>query len=256
MTDTNAPIREDELHAYVDGQLDPARRAAVEAWLAGHPDAAAEVATWRAQNAALHAAFDPVLREPVPMRLLARRRTFPPVWLRHAAAAVLYVAVGAGAGWWLHDEMVEKPLPPAVASFAERAAVAHSVYVPEVLHPVEVAASEQQHLVNWLSKRLGTPVKAPNLTTVGFELVGGRLLPDARTPAAQFMYQNPQGARVTLYVRIGDTQNRETAFRWVREGNIEVCFWIDGPVGYALAGELDRKEMYRLAKAVYRQLEN
>lgn len=248
-------VTADDLNAYVDGELPEARRAEVAAWVAANPDAAGAVAAYRAQNQALQAAFNPVLQEPVPARLReAARPKVWRIWARHAAIAALYIAVGVGFGWFGAQRLIPKPMPPEVAGFGERAAVAHAVYAPEVRHPVEVAADEQAHLVAWLSKRLGTPLKAPVLTGAGYELVGGRLLPDSHSPAAQFMYQDGQGKRITVYVRVDDAKNTETAFRWLKEGNVMVCFWIDGPIGYALAGELDRKEMYRLAKLVYQQL--
>jgi len=248
-------VTTDDLNAYVDGELPEARRAEVAAWTAANADAAAAVAAYRVQKQALQAAFGPVLQEPVPARLHAAARPKAwRVWARHAAIALLYLAIGAGGGWFGAARLTPKPLTPEMAGFGERAAMAHALYAPEVRHPVEVAADEQAHLVAWLSKRLGTPLKAPVLVGAGFELVGGRLLPDAHSPAAQFMYQDGQGRRITVYVRVDDQKNTETAFRWVREGKVEVCFWIDGPVSYALAGEMDRKEMYRLAKMVYQQL--
>ena len=50
MTDHHTPVTQDELHAYIDGELPADRRDAVEAWLATHPEDAALVAAWRAQS--------------------------------------------------------------------------------------------------------------------------------------------------------------------------------------------------------------
>ncbi|MGB6467713.1 MAG: anti-sigma factor, partial [Xanthobacteraceae bacterium] len=47
MIDRDQIIGEDELNAYVDGELPADRRMAVEAWLATHPDDAAKVGAWR-----------------------------------------------------------------------------------------------------------------------------------------------------------------------------------------------------------------
>ncbi|HYF89986.1 anti-sigma factor family protein, partial [Azospirillum sp.] len=55
-------VTEDELHAYVDGQLDGSRRLAVERWLAEDPDAARRADDYRAQAMLLHEMFDTVLR--------------------------------------------------------------------------------------------------------------------------------------------------------------------------------------------------
>src|SRR5258706_452862 len=122
---------------------------------------------------------------------------------------------------------------------------------------VEVGADDEQHLVNWLSKRLGVKVRAPKLDDAGMSLVGGRLLPGENGPVAQFMYQSQNGRRLTLYVRTEASRNRETAFRYARENNVGVFYWIDREVGYALASaDLSKEELLRLANLVYKQLES
>ena len=47
---TNRPISEDDLHAYVDGALEPEREAEVAAYLDGHPDMARRVAAFSDQR--------------------------------------------------------------------------------------------------------------------------------------------------------------------------------------------------------------
>ena len=139
---------------------------------------------------------------------------------------------------------------------ARRAAIAHATYSPEVRHPVEVGADQEQHLVAWLSKRLGVKVHAPKLEAAGMSLVGGRLLPGESGPVAQFMYQTQAGRRLTLYMRAEAKQHRETAFRYARENNVGVFYWIDRERGYALASaDLDKEELLRVATLVYKQLE-
>lgn len=245
-------IDEHELHAYVDGQLAPDRRSAVEAQLEGDPDAAARVEAYRRQNQWLHAALDPMLDEPTPARLLVLRPPARrPAWLRHGALAAALV-LAAGLGWWLRGEA------PARTDFgtalAQRAAAAHLVYVPEVLHPVEVEARQEQHLVAWLSKRLGMPLRAPHLQSAGFHLVGGRLLPGDDRPAAQFMYEDPQGRRLTLYLTRNADGSRATAFRYAVTDGVSTFYWIEDRIGYALTGELDRERLLAVAEAVYRQV--
>jgi anti-sigma factor RsiW len=132
--------------------------------------------------------------------------------------------------------------------------VAHVIYSPEVRHPVEVAADQEAHLVAWLSKRLGTPLKVPQLDTLGYALVGGRLLPGDQGPVAQFMYQDGQGQRLTLYVRTNRDQYKETAFRFAQEGNVRQFYWIDRGLGYALSGEIGKEDLLKVANAVYRHL--
>jgi anti-sigma factor RsiW len=254
MTGSQEEFSENDLHAYVDGQLDLARRSAFEARLAADPALAAAATAYARQNAALHAIYDPVLREPVPS--LLRRPARPLRRLAaYAAAAVLLLAVGAAGGWQYAVSTMSQRMPPP-GSFAERAAVAYATFAPEVRHPVEVAAQQQDHLTAWLSKRLGTSIKAPVLTDAGFALMGGRLLPDANSPAAQFMYEDGQGRRIALYLRVDDDKRQETAFRWAKQGNVTICYWLNGSIGYALAGELGRDDLLRVATVIYHQIEN
>ncbi|KAB2314620.1 anti-sigma factor [Betaproteobacteria bacterium SCN2] len=247
-------ISEDDLHAYADGLLPAGRRAEVEAWLAAHAEDAARVQAWAAQNRSLHAAFDEVLNEPLPLQLVraaSGQRTQTTQWYRAAAAVFIVAGVGV-LGYGLGLRSAE----PAAqyATLPQAAAIAHVVYSPEVRHPVEVEAQHADHLVAWLSKRLGHALRAPDFTAQGFDLLGGRLLPGETGPVAQFMYQDGLKRRITLYVRRDAAKQAETSFRHAREDGIEVFYWVDHGLGYALSGNVDKAEMGRLADAAYHQI--
>jgi anti-sigma factor RsiW len=256
----SAPLSDDDLLAYVDGSLFPERVAEVEAWLAAHPVDAERVRAWREQVEGLHRLFDPVLDEPVPetLRVSAIRARMRPVWLaplaRLAAMLLLVVAGGLG-GWWLRGEAAgEGSVPAAAEAVAAEALSAHVIFAAEIRHPVEVGAGDRAHLVAWLSKRLGAELKVPDLSRAGFSLVGGRLLPASSGPAAQFMYEDKSGRRVTLYLR-RNADATVTAFRFTSHGGVEAFYWLDGPLGYALSGDVDRAHLMDMAKAVYHQME-
>lgn len=247
-------ISEDELHAYADGLLPAERRAEVEAWLAAHPEDATRVQVWTAQNRAMHEAFDTVLNEPLPLELVraASARRSRPVRLWQAAAAVL-IMVGTGlTGYGIGIHNASSPVQ--YVTLPHAAALAHVVYTPEERHPVEVEAQHADHLVAWLSKRLGHELHAPDFQGEGFQLLGGRLLPGSTGPVAQFMYEDSRGRRVTLYVRRDKVQQSETTFRHAREDGVEVFYWIDRGLGYALSGGIGKTDMGRLADAAYRQI--
>lgn len=251
---------ESELHAYADGRVDPEQKAAIDLWLAEHPDDAERIEAYRRFDEGLRQLYDPVLEEPVPGRLMRSAGARRP-WVGFAKAAAwlaIGLAVGTLAGWQLHEWRTPPPMATdSAAVMARRAALAHATYSPEVRHPVEVGADQEQHLVTWLSKRLGTKVRAPRLDEAGMTLVGGRLLPGESGPVAQFMYQTPAGRRITLYVRAEARGHRETAFRYARENNVSVFYWIDGDCGYALASaDLSKEELLRIATLVYKQFES
>lgn len=242
------PVAEAELHAYVDGGLSEGAKAEIEAWLRAHPEDAEKMRAYAEQNALLRSLYDQVLDEPVPAALLA---VHPRGWRRYSAAAVIF-ALGLGLGWLVRGEFITPQVVP--VSFARQAATAHVVYAPEVRHPVEVAANDEEHLVGWLSKRLGTTLKAPKLAPLGYELVGGRLLSGLQGPVAQFMYQDGRGQRLTLYISKQRGEPRDTAFRFSQEDRVSVFYWVDGDYGYALSGEVKRDQLLQVAEVVYKQL--
>ena len=262
---TTQAISEAQLHALADGVLPEEQRPAVDAHLRAHPQDAARVDAWREQNRQLRALFNPVQEEAVPRHLL--QAAAPPAanrgWYRpamQAAAAVVLVVAGGAGGWLLRggdgDGGNSVTASASPISLARSAAIAHAVYTPEVRHPVEVGAEQEAHLVQWLSKRLGTQLQPPVLSPLGYQLIGGRLLPgDGDGPVAQFMYEDGGGKRLTLYVAKERAGRQETAFRYTQEKELSVFYWIDGRLGYALSANLPKKELGKIADAVYAQLE-
>lgn len=255
------PITEADLHAYADGRLADERRLEVEAYLAARPQEAALVAAWMRDNTALRAMLDPVLDEPIPIELTAHRRARSLPWRQLAAAASIAV-ISASAGWMMRgasdgpvNGRIASAPRDAVDAFAHRAAIAHVVYSPEVRRPVEVGAAQEDQLVAWLSKRLGAQLKPPRLGDLGYELIGGRLLPGSEGPVAQFMYHDAQGQRLTLYVTREAAGQGGTAFRFASEGPVNVFYWVDGRFGYAISAGVEKRELERVAREVYRQLE-
>ncbi len=247
------PVSEDELHAYVDGELDSERRQAVERYLAEHPEAAERVRDFASYNRALHQAYDRVLDEPLPIGMARPRAALWHAWALRAAAAIALLVVGATGGWWgktaVEGDVAQRP------NIASRAAVAHAVYTPEDRHPVEIEGGNEEHLVNWLSKRIGAPLKTPKLTEAGYRLVGGRLVPASSAPAAYFMYENDAGHRITLYARARYPNEKKTAFRYSYQGDIGVFYWMDERLGYAVAGQMTRDELQLIAKLIRAEIE-
>jgi anti-sigma factor RsiW len=204
------------------------------------------------QTAAIKRRFDPVMTEPIPARMYLKS----PGWIEYARAAVV-LAAGIAIGLAIPAFEPEHSQAVVMQQLPIRAARAHLVYTPEVRHPVEVDAKQQDHLVKWLSKRLDLPLKVPVLTQEGFELLGGRLLPGGEGPVAQFMYQDSAGKRLTLYVTpTKKAEQKLTSFRFAKEGNVSVFYWIDDECGYALSGEMDKGTLAKVASLVYRQLES
>ena len=270
---THQPLTDEEIHALLDREVSSSDLAALEVRLSHDPAAQSNLLKWQHQRLALKQLYQGVMNEPVPSTLTdivepVNTPREPVSWTRWGGMAAS-VCLAFAVGWVSHSAWLTEGgsngLPqklaatPASQRFAQQAAIAHAVYSPEVRHPVEVAAAEQDHLVKWLSKRLNKPLKVPKLTELGYELVGGRLLPGDSGARAQFMFQNGDGLRITLYLGAVDAatasaDSRETAFRFLDDGATPSFYWIDQGFGYALAGALPRAELLTVAEAVYHQL--
>ncbi len=248
-------VTDADLNAYVDGELNADDHQVVESWLQTHPEDRARVEAFSQQNRDLRELFGPVGDEPVPEELqnFVLKQASPIKnrnWMRIAAAVVLMLVSGV-VGWGMRgfqDPPVMRELP----SYVERAVGAHVVYASEVLHPVEVEATQESHLVEWLSKRLGSPLKAPQLISVGYSLIGGRLLEEEGRPAAQFMYEDAGGRRLTIYVRAYD--GKDTAFKYFVDDELSAFYWIDAPFAFALTGNLPKSDLMDVAHIVYQDV--
>jgi anti-sigma factor RsiW len=253
MIDRDQIVSEDELGAYVDGELPADRRGAVEAWLAAHPDDAAKVAAWRKLGDLVRVRYGTVADETPPARLdvdrLTRRRYGA---MAVAAAAVIGAfLVGGVAGWTARG--VEAASPSDLSRFTSDALDAYRLYVVEVRHPVEVPGDQRPHLVEWLSKRVGSPLHAPELDKMGLKLVGGRLLPGPTGATAFFMYEGPSGERFTLYC--GRTSDRETALRYTTGEQNAAYYWVDQNLFYVLSGPAEQSKLRDIAQAAYDQID-
>jgi len=251
-------VSEAELHAFVDGELVGEEAAEVEAALATAPEDLRFARAIADLNDRLTQHYAHVLDEPIPAGMAARAaranrsgRRWPPAVTRALGIVALLLA-GAAAGY-AAGAFIGRGEAGRQPAFVANAFSAHQVFVPEVRHPVEVGAAEEKHLVQWLTRRLGTDVRAPELNGHGWKLVGGRLLPDRGQAAAQFMYEDATGRRLTLYVR-KEAGLTDAAFRFAERGDCAAFYWIDRSLAYALAGRLERTELMQLASSIHAQL--
>jgi anti-sigma factor RsiW len=251
-------LPEDWLQRYVDGELSAPERSEAETRLLNDPALAREARRLEAENAALRAMAPAPDRQHLAalnatVRAARAERSAP---LRIAAMVALF-AVGIGTGWGVAGQKYARDLA-AVTSDATRfvaaAAAAHRLYSVEVLHPVEVTAGEKDHLNAWLSNRLGGPIAAPELSGSDYRLVGGRLLPEADNAAAQFMYEDGSGERMTLFVTAEPGSGASGLRFQDAPGGITTVTWQDGTWRYALVGEASRSEMETLARQMHGNL--
>jgi anti-sigma factor RsiW len=157
---------------------------------------------------------------------------------------------GGGVGWLARGALAS---PSVFQNFTLDALDAHRLYVVEVRHPVDVPGSERAHLQQWLTKRCGWDVRAPELGATGLKLVGGRLLPGPTGPASFLMYESASGERFTVYTARAATET--TQMRYARQDGDGALFWADRGVGYVVSGGSDRERLMQVAQMVYEQTE-
>lgn len=253
-------IDADALHAFADGQLGESERAAVERYLAAHPEVAAEVAGWRRQNEALAALFPPLGGELTPERLRPQViaegvRRGRGQFLRNVAAGLVLVAAAGSLGWFMRTATWQEE--PLSEHLIDNAVAAHAVYVQEKTHAVE-AAADSPNLMRWLSNRIAAPIDAPNLVADGFTFLGGRLLPGesgehAHGPAAQLMYENASAERVTLYITSALPDKKEV-WKYEARGSLDAYYWADGDVTCTIVSDLPEDQVRGLGKVIFEQL--
>lgn len=243
-------IENNQLHRYVDGDLSDAETERVGEYIENNPDAREIVNQYRLINQRLDEIYSDNPSRPIPARLLLAASSQKRFTVSRIAASLLWLGLGGFIGFSIQQNSIEdqtfRPLPVEAAN-------AHAVYVPEVRHPVEVNASERQHLNAWLSKRLDRPISAPDLRKAGFDLIGGRLLPDGHRAAAQFMYEDVNGERVTLFIRQAGN-DEQSSFLHAESNGLGIVYWVDNGLAYAITAAASREQLTNAAEMVYQNV--
>lgn len=250
------PITEDDLHAYVDGFLDEARRIEVVTYLEAHPDVAARFARYGSQRAEMRAVLDPVISEPVPTRLnlahlmAAQRGGRSNVW-RSAAAALFLVLAGGMSGWVTHAAL--QPPDEGVTALAGEATDNFVTFAADTVRPVELRSDNAAELVEWATERLGRKPVLPDLSQSGYRMMGGRIVSTPHGPGLMLMYDNDRGSRLVMLSRpMMVDQNRSMTAH--SQGNVGGWSWATNGMGYSLVGALPASELHPLADDIRRQV--
>ncbi|MFK0684698.1 anti-sigma factor [Ochrobactrum sp. BD67] len=257
MKERNSPITEAELNGFVDGQLSEDEHARIAAFLENDPEQTALVAEWRRQNEGIRQLFSGYAEakndDAALIHSVGRRQSRN--YRGAVAAAVLAALLVGGAGGFAGSRLFADTGPQlaSMQTLPEQAQAAYLVYASEVRHPVEVFSNEEAHLATWLGKRLDiADLRVPDLRSLGFQLVGGRLLPVGGKAGAFFMYEDEAGKRLSVIVG-RNAENRDTSFRFASSDGVETFYWIDNDLGYAVSGEISRERLRQVAEECYRQ---
>ncbi|HET6521923.1 MAG TPA: hypothetical protein VFG47_19200 [Geminicoccaceae bacterium] len=252
---TGRAIGELDLLAYVDGLLEPRRRAEVEAYLAAHPEDAAWVRDCLEQNELIRELYDRPYHEPVPEPLSRRldgraARAASP--LRRIAAALLLFVSGGVAGWWIGQSGPPPGADPGEA-FVREMAAAHAAARTAATGPgIELATDVSLPALDRPATAGAGTSEAPDLSAHGLALVGQRLVrgPGDR-PALQLTYRDLGGRLVSLYLRPDWPEGRDPEPRLTDRAGLAVARWPADPLVYGLVGDLPKEEVAAIARSVH-----
>ena len=256
------PVAEEDLHAYLDGLLDDARRREIEAYLARNPAEEARMAGYARQRDALRTAFDALAETPIPPSLnvgrmiAAERERLARRWQRASAAVIALAMLGlGGAGGWMLRGTMGTP-SGGVAALSHVAAISYSVFAPDRVHPVEFPADQRRALMDWIETRTGTRIMAPDLRASGYHFMGGRLVATEHGPAALFMYDDDRGTRLVLLGQPMRQKDRNAPMAHFQNARVRGYSWARDGIGYSLAGPVSvaASMLHPLANEARRQI--
>lgn len=246
-----AGISDEDVSGYLDGSLEPLRRARVDAAIRADSRLARKVAAYRAQEEGLRAMAAAVLDEPVPPYLLeVVRKARPPARrpaLRLIAPLAASVLVGVAIGWLLNGTL--KPgddnlLDPLI----HQAVLAHDFFVES--EQLETLSERGAPLLQAVQSPFQTPIRLPQLLGVDHQPVLFRSVEGGVGPGIELAYAAPNGTLTSLSIRQhSDRDDVPVRFREV-DGRA-VLYWLDGPLLYVLVGQGAEGELRAMARSVY-----
>jgi anti-sigma factor RsiW len=247
------PLNDEELHAFIDGELPPDRALELDAAIAADPALSARVAAFRADTQLIGRVFGAMPDRPLPaewLRTIAEHRR-PRTALRPrygmalaALAAGLVLLVGGGVAYRALIQPASDPI------IAEALAARQDETLPE-RDIVAGPTSAKPALDHALAQALDANLKVPDLARMGYSLASIRIYAAARGTggkAAELSYRNGEGRLFTLYVRRPTGPPRVDL---INRGGLRICIWQDDVMGAVMLGQMSAAEMARLASLAY-----
>jgi anti-sigma factor RsiW len=231
------------LHAYVDGELDPANALAIEQRLAADPALAAELARIEALRQALRErlpreAPSPGLRSRIESALRLQRAAAPS-WRALAASVALFLLVASSATWLLIG-------PDRSASTADAVVDAHirALIAPQ---STDVLSSDRQTVKPWFSGRIAQAPRVVDLAGAGFPLAGGRIDVIGRSPAATIVYRRRQHV-ISVTATAAPGRAKTEPVRTSVAGGYSLVTWSDNGFAYWAVSDLNGAELEQFAE--------
>ncbi len=253
MTD-RAPINEELLHAFIDGELDPIEAARVSQAISSDVALSQKIAAFRADKAAIEQAYGPLVEQPLPPAWISRikEETRQPriprlaPWAAIAAALVLALVSAV--------YFNNRPVPSGGEESIIREAIAargHSLSPQQTLAARDV--SQMRAIDRSMTDSLKMKLKAPDLGRMGYRLASAQVYADVPGgKAVELVYRGARNRDLTIYVRRPTSAVRFDQFK--RDG-LRICVWQDDVLGTVITGQISAAEMQRIASLAYTGLE-
>ncbi|MCX2901370.1 anti-sigma factor family protein [Pseudomonas mandelii] len=228
------PPDERDLHAYIDHQLSESDRRLVQTYLTNNPQAAATVRAWQQDAEQLRASLSGALQQPTNAQLApaAIRQRLQRQSRRHlASAAVLLLAVSVGgfSGWQAREMTLLSTAAPMTDALQ-----AYRLIAQQGLLPADFKVGEQGDMQAWLDRYFTQANRLPDLADAGFKPVSGRLLSTEQGPAAMVVYENPNGQKISFYVRPPGPKNFLLPRGSRTDGELQAEYWSGAGYNYAM----------------------
>jgi anti-sigma factor RsiW len=286
---------EDErLIAYLDGEADVSERREIEAWLDSNPAARDKLAALAQSAALVRSAFDEVMHEPLPDRLIAAARgervsAEPSAKIVPLRRGQRTGSAPAARSWWLGLPLaaslfglllggsvvylsVAKLLPGGIGGKqpAVEMAAADNLWLDNAVGYFKLAASagdgalvdvpatgDAREAWQKISQSLPQEVRWPdlNLKPWGLNFRGARLVVADGRPAAQLMYTTDNKAIGPLTLIIGSSKEADTPPTLARRQDVNLLYWRHQGRAYALVGQTDVGYLWGIANDVAWQLD-
>jgi anti-sigma factor RsiW len=240
------------LMAYADGELDGEQVLEVEALIAAQPAVRRTIEQHQQATALLRAAcaegFYASGHINLPRPSVRPRLRHYAGW---AIAATVAGIIGFGGGTlWKTD--FSSPRDRLVAEVAEY----HEVFSHETKHLVEIPASQTDELTAWLGNRIGRNINVPDLTRLGLQFAGGRMLVVDGRPIAELMYTRDAGGPIALCIA-GSEDAPTSALASIqldRKGDLTLASWYSGQHTFVVVGEADDTTIRDIARQSLSQI--
>ncbi len=236
------PISDEDLHAFIDGELAPARAADVARAIEHDAVLSRRVAAFRADKIRLKEVYAPLMEHPIPdawLRMIDPLKLQQPPRIDRRAWMAMAASVVAIAGGWtayrsLTSDDDEDVITAAIASRSNRVGLRENI-----------SADDAGAL---MSQTLGLRLKAPDLSKRGFSLTAANVYAAANKRAVKLDYRDVQSRVFTLYLTPSSGTPR---FEMLRRSDLRICVWQDDVLGTIMLADVSAGEMLRLASLAY-----